>query len=375
MKAVFWISLFAIAYPYLVYPVMLLAINRIFRLPSHTGDLGFKPPVTILMPVHNEGARVARKVANLRSLDYPPEKLQLIAIADGCSDHSVQQLRESGGSSIQIVELDRWSGKAAALNAGLREATGEILVFTDVGIELEPASLRELVAHFSDPGIGCVSGEDYIAGADSEGLYGRLELLLRREEARLHSIAGASGCFYAQRRKLCMPFVAGMAPDFLSVLVTARAGSRSIAEPKARGAMTSTSSQKAEFTRKTRTFLRGITALMGNVPLLNPLTHPRMSFVLWSHKALRWLAPVAMVACLASSFLLRYEPFFALALVAQLAAYLFAVAGLAWPSFGQRVAIMRLAGFFLAVNLAALKAIAWWVGGKRIETWEPTRRP
>ena len=172
-----------------------------------------------------------------------------------------------------------------------------------------------------------------------------------------------------------MPFVAGMAPDFLSVLVTARAGSRSIAEPNARGAMTSTSSQKAEFTRKSRPFLRGITALMGNVALLNPFTHPRMSFILWSHKALRWLAPVTMVTCLVSSLMLRHEAFYAFALAAQVAAYLFAAVGLAWPLIGRRVAILRLAGFFLAVNLAALKAIAWWVAGKRIETWEPTRRP
>jgi cellulose synthase/poly-beta-1,6-N-acetylglucosamine synthase-like glycosyltransferase len=314
-------------------------------------------------------------VENLLSLDYPPGKIQIVAIADGCSDDSVVRLRESGGDRLQIVQLDQWSGKAAALNAGLAQAHGDIIVFTDVGIVLERESLRHLVAHFADQQVGCVSGEDYIAGSDSEGLYGRLELLLRREEARLHSIAGASGCFYAQRRTLCRPFVAGMAPDFLSVLVTAKAGYRSIAEPRARGSMTSTSSQKAEFNRKVRTFLRGITALMGNAGLLNPLRHPRMSFILWSHKALRWLAPVAMGLCLLASWNLRAMPLYAAAFALQLMAYCAALAGLAWPALARRISLLRIAGFFLIVNVAALKAIYWWLSGRRIEVWEPTRRP
>lgn len=375
MKVLFWVSLVAIAYPYAIYPILLVAINRLFRNRSAAASMGHEPSVTILMPVHNEARRLARKIQNLLSLDYPAEKIQIIAIADGCTDDSVQQLHAAGAGRVEVLQLARWSGKAAALNAGVAGARGEIVVFTDVGIELEPQSLRWLVSHFRDPEVGCVSGEDHIAGADSEGLYGKLELLLRREEARLHSIAGASGCFYAQRRSLCRPFLAGMAPDFLSVLVTARSGYRSLAEPRARGSMTSTSSQKAEFQRKVRTFLRGITALMGNAVLLNPFAHPRMSFILWSHKALRWLGPVAMLLCLAASIALREQPFYGLALWCQGIAYAAAVAGWVLPDLARRVSLVRLAGFFLLVNVAALQAAALWAIGRRIETWEPTRRP
>jgi cellulose synthase/poly-beta-1,6-N-acetylglucosamine synthase-like glycosyltransferase len=375
VAVLFWTTLLAITYPYAIYPAMLIFVNRIFNRPIPSGSAGHEPTVTILMPVHNEAGRVGSKVANLLSLNYPPEKIQLVAIADGCSDDSVARLRDSGGDRLQILQLDQWSGKAAALNAGLAQANGEIIVFTDVGIELERESLRYLIAHFADPAIGCVSGEDYIAGADSEGFYGRLELLLRREEARLYSIAGASGCFYAQRRILCRPFVAGMAPDFLSVLVTARAGYRSIAEPRARGSMTSAASQKAEFNRKVRTFLRGITALMGHVGMLNPIRYPRMSFILWSHKALRWLAPVAMVLCLVASWSLRDSLLYAVAFLLQVVAYSAAIAGLVWPALAHRLPVLRIAGFFLIVNVAALKAMYCWLSGERIEVWEPTRRP
>lgn len=375
MQTLFWICLGAIVYPYLGYPLLLIAINRLFGLKPHVAVPAKPPSVTVLMPVHNEAKRVPAKISNLLALDYPRENLQLVVIADGCSDGSAACAREAGGERVEVLELEKWSGKAAALNAGLARARGDIVVFTDVGIMLEPQSLQALTAHFSDPQVGCVSGEDYIAGADSEGLYGKLELLLRREEARLHSIAGASGCFYGQRRELCKPFVPGMAPDFLSVLVTVSAGRRALAEPAARGSMTSTSSQKAEFTRKTRTFLRGITALAGNARLLNPIAHPRMSFILWSHKAMRWLAPVAMAGCLLASWVLRGEPFYAALLVLQVVAYLLAGAATLWPTIAGRLSAARLAGFFLLVNLAALKALWQWLTGVRVEIWEPTRRP
>lgn len=375
MVVLFWICLAAIVYPYLVYPALLVLINRLAGRRAHEPRPGYLPSVTILMPVHNEAKRVPAKIANLLALDYPADRVQIIAIADGCKDDSADSARTAGQGRVEVLELPVWSGKAAALNAGLERATGELIVFTDVGIMLEAGSLQALTAHFADPVIGCVSGEDYIAGADSEGLYGRIELLLRREEAKLHSIAGASGCFYAQRRELCKPFIAGMAPDFLSVLVTVRAGKRALAEPTARGSMTSTSSQKAEFTRKTRTFLRGITALAGNLALLNPFAHARMSFILWSHKAMRWLAPIAMVLCLVASWMLRAETFYAVAFGLQVAAYAAAAAATFWPAQFARISVARLAGFFLLVNLAALKALWQWLTGVRVEIWEPTRRP
>ena len=182
-----------------------------------------------------------------------------------------------------------------------------------------------------------MSGEDYVEGGGSEGLYGRMELFVRREEARLHSIAGASGCFYGMRRSICRPFRPGMAPDFLSVLDTVRSGHRAVCEPAARGAMTATSSQRAEFSRKSRTFLRGLTALFGNAALLNPLRYPAFSFILWSHKLMRWLGPVSLALCLASAFMLRAQPLYAFMFYGQLAFYAMALAALALAGVDRTV--------------------------------------
>lgn len=374
METFFWLCLAAIAYPYAIYPAVLVLVNRLAGLKAHA-SAPYEPTVSIILPVHNEARRIEAKLRNLLELDYPLAKLQILVIGDACTDDTLERAKRFDPSVVTTLALPTRAGKAAGLNAGLERSTGEIIVFTDAAIMLEKPSLRALLAHFADPAIGCVSGEDYIEGAQTEGLYGRLELLLRREEAKLHSIAGASGCFYGQRRDLCKPFVPGMAPDFLSVLVTVKAGKRALAEPIARGSMTATSSQRAEFTRKVRTFQRGLTALFGNAGLLNPFAYPAFSFILWSHKLSRWLAPLPMIGCLVAAWLLRAEPLYLVMFIGQVVLYVAAIAGLIWPALAERVSVVRLGAFFVLVNAAALKALALWLSGSRVEVWEPTRRP
>jgi cellulose synthase/poly-beta-1,6-N-acetylglucosamine synthase-like glycosyltransferase len=375
LELLFWICLVAIAYPYVIYPLLLMAGNRLAGRRMPVPEPGHQPTVSIILPVHNEARRIPEKVRNLLALDYPAEKVQIVVVGDGCTDDSLERAKEAGAGRVEVVSLDQRAGKANALNAGLACVRHEIVVFTDAAIMLEPGALAALTAHFANAEIGCVSGEDHVEGGGNEGLYGELELLMRREEARLHSIAGASGCFYAERRALCKPFVAGMAPDFLSVLNVVRAGYRASCEPRARGSMTATPNQRAEFTRKARTFLRGLTALFGNAALLNPLRFPGFAFILWSHKLARWLGPVAMAGCLLSAAALSADPFYRWLFGLQLLAYAVAIAGLLWPALAERMSLVRIPAFFLLVNLAAAKALLLWLGGVRQEVWEPTRRP
>jgi glycosyltransferase involved in cell wall biosynthesis len=376
-EVVFWVSAVLVTYPYVIYPALLVAINKLGARDRVVAETPSQPTISIILPVANEARRIEAKLRNIFALNYPQARMQVIVVGDGCTDDTLERARALSvdANHVVVTALPQRSGKAAALNAGLALATGEIIVFTDAAIMLDADSLTALLKHFDNPAIGCVSGEDYVEGGGSEGLYGRLELLLRREEAKLHSIAGASGCYYAQRKSLCRPFIGGMAPDFLSVLNTVAAGSRAVCEPQARGAMTATSSQSAEFSRKTRTFLRGITALFGNAALLNPFEYPAFSFILFSHKLMRWLAPIPMFLCLLSAWLMREHSFYLAMLIAQAAFYGLAIVGILWPKASDSNFIVRLSAFFVLVNIAAFKALLLWLIGRRVEIWEPTRRP
>lgn len=375
-EVVFWIAAAGVIYPYLGYPLVLWLLGQLMpqRTEFPTQPDADLPGASLIIPVHNEETRIARKIANTAALTYPPGRLQVIYVSDGSTDGTVGAIRDGGDAATVVIELPTRQGKAAALNAGLDRATHGIVIFSDASIELDKDSLRRIVAPFADPRIGCVSGEDRIAEAGGEGLYGRYELMLRRLESRVHSIVGASGSFYAQRRALCEPFTAGMAPDFLSALRTIDKRYRVITEPSAIGAMTSVKHASDEFERKVRTAIRGMTTLFAHASLINPLRTGIVSLALWSHKILRWTVPFCLLALLASSLVLVLTPFYAAALTAQVIFYLLALGALAGWLRLNRTLPGKVALYFSMVNGGLLAAWYRYGRGTRLELWTPSRR-
>lgn len=374
MELLFWISVAGVAYPYFGYPLVLWALGAVAGKTIAATDPETWPSLSLIIPVHNEAKRLAHKVANTEALDYPRDRLEVLFVSDGSTDDTVAVLRREARAGTDVIELPVRQGKAAALNAGLGRARHDIVVFSDASIELEPGALKALVRPFSDPTVGCVSGEDRIAGGGGEALYGRYELALRRLESAVHSIAGASGSFYGQRRALCQAFTEGQAPDFLSVLRTVAQGARAISEPTAIGAMSSVKSATQEFDRKVRTVIRGMTALFAHGRLLNPLVDARFAFILWSHKVLRWTSPFFLVSGFVASAFLASRPFYGIALAAQLALYGTALLALRGQGGLDRTMAGRIALYVASVHAAMLVAWIRYLRGTRQEIWAPSQR-
>lgn len=373
MATIFWLSVAGVLFPYFGYPLVLVGLRALAgrRVPD---GAAITPTITMIIPVHNEAARIDRKVRNTAALEYPADHLQVLFVSDGSTDDTVARIRAAATPAMTVIELAGRGGKAAALNAGLAAATHEVLVFSDASIELEPGSLRRLVQPFRDPSVGCVSGEDRIGDGGGEGLYGRYELALRRLESAVHSIVGASGSFYAQRRALCQPFTEGLAPDFLSVLRTVEQGARALSEESAIGYMTSVKDPRREFERKVRTLLRGLTTLWDYRHLLNPFRSGTFAFLLFGHKVLRWTAPLFLVGAFVSAAALAAHPFYLFALVVQAAFYL-AAAGALKQRFGlHESSLGRIALYFSASNAAVLVAWMQFFRGVRQELWTPSQR-
>jgi hypothetical protein len=185
---------------------------------------------------------------------------------------------------------------------------------------------------------------------------------------------GASGSFYAQRRTLCGEFPEGMAPDFLSVLNTVEQGYRAISDSDAKGSMTSLSSNQAEFQRKVRTILRGISTLFFKSKLLNPLRFGLFSVELVSHKLMRWCVPFFLLVLLVSNLFLLDQAMYVAFLVGQVLFYALALSSWMGVRVVEKSLVGRVAGFFTIVNVATL--VAWWkyASGVRQEIWNPTRR-
>jgi cellulose synthase/poly-beta-1,6-N-acetylglucosamine synthase-like glycosyltransferase len=375
MKTIFWLAFAGTVYAYFVYPLLLALLARInpknLRLVPNT-DL---PSVSILIPAHNEEAIIAKKLANTVALDYPRDKLEMVVVSDGSTDSTDNIVKGfHADCPLQFFRVESRKGKANALNTGLQHVSGEVIIFSDSSIMLEKNALKAVTKAFADPKVGCISGEDHIPEGGGEGLYGRYELYLRNLESRIGSIVGASGSFYAQRRQLCTPFVEGLAPDFLSVLNSVEQGYRAISEPNAKGIMSAISDTGAEYRRKVRTLLRGMTTLWTKRSLMNPLRNATFAFVLVSHKLMRWLVPLFLLAMVVANIYLLSSGFYLGLFALQLLFY--GLAMMAWLKVGRFD--QRLFGkvplYFTVVNVAILQAWLLFLRGVRQEIWEPSKR-
>lgn len=375
MEVLFWTGLLGATYAYFGYPLLLLIWGKISPRPVRRGE-GASFSVSVVLPVHNEEEQLPDRLENLLDLDFPRGQLEILVISDGSSDATVEIAERVSAldSRVRPIIVSERRGKGNALNVGVRNARHEIVVFTDAGITLEKTSLTAIVAPFSDPAVGCVSGEDEIRERGGEGLYGRYELFLRRRESNIHSLVGASGSFYAQRKELCPEFKEGLAPDFQSVLHVVGKGFRAVSEPAARGAMRAIRRPSDEFRRKVRTLIRGMTALFHYAHLLNPLRFGAFSLFLFSHKLCRWLVPFFLLAMLLGNAALARDPFYMIVALPHGLFYLLAAAALAGVPPVQRSLPGRIAGYFVNVNSAIV--VAWWrfLRGHRTEVWSPSRR-
>jgi cellulose synthase/poly-beta-1,6-N-acetylglucosamine synthase-like glycosyltransferase len=377
---VFWGSLVLFAYPFAIYPLLVLVGGAIVRRTWARAD--GTPSVSLIVTARNEEAGLAAKLDNCLALDYPRGKLEILVASDASTDGTDAIARAYADRGVILARLETRGGKSLAQNAALARATGEVIVHTDATILLDPGALRALVRPLADPRVGCVTSQDRslsagpATGVETAGLYTRYEIAVRNAEARLTSLIGVSGSFYAVRRELRPPLPAEIIDDFAVPLAVIRAGKWVVPEPTAWNDVRRSKDLSQEYRRKVRTFLTGMRALFHHAEMLNPLRHGLTSFQLLSHKLARWLWPFLLVAIFATSAALwPAGPVYALALMAQSALYAAALAGWMHLRAGRTPPRpVRAAYYFALVNVAILHA--WWklARGESTAIWEPTRR-
>lgn len=145
----------AIRYGFLMWFAYLQQVERV----EEPGDTGEYPTVTIIVPAYNEGKVIDAAVERLMWMDYP--YFEVLVVDDGSTDdtyeHAVRLSGLYGSKRLRAITQPN-AGKAMALNNGIANARGEIVVCMDGDSSLEPQSLRQAVKHFRDPTVGAVAG-------------------------------------------------------------------------------------------------------------------------------------------------------------------------------------------------------------------------
>ena len=370
---VFWLCLLLPVYAYLGYPLLIGLIAQLKPAPLRQAEQS--PSVSIIIAAHNEAEHIGAKLQTLLQQDYPSEQLHIIVASDGSSDATVAEAQALADPRIQILDLPR-RGKAHALNEAAAVARGDILVFTDADNRWAKDCLRELLRAFSDPRVGAAGGHIDIphSGAHlglGDQLYRRYESWLRRAESRAGCLVSADGALLALRRSLFQTIPADVTDDFYISTSAAVAGQRIVFVDTAQVLDQGVDEADKQFRRRLRVTVGGLQSLAQRRELLNPLRYGSYALALISHKLIRRLAPLLLIPLLLSNAWLWSEgTFYQLTLLAQLSAYLVALAGLL-DRQRRLPKPFRLAAFLL-VTLAGMSLGLWqFLRGQRYSLWNP----
>jgi cellulose synthase/poly-beta-1,6-N-acetylglucosamine synthase-like glycosyltransferase len=295
----FWVSLGALAWTHVLYPALVELFARLAPRPVQ-GDRGL-PTVALIVAAHGEEAVIERRVANLRELDYPGDRLELIVASDASADRTEELAAAAGARVIRNAR----GGKVAAQNRAVRESESEIVAFSDANATWSPDTLRRLVAPFADPRIAYVCGQlrlEPAEGSNREGLYWRYEMAVRAAESSLGSITGGNGAVYAVRRSAYVEVDPRFGHDLALPYLMVQHGLRAVYEPRAVAFERPTPTNETEYRRKVRMFEHcWLIVLRGKMLRRQP---PGYVVALVSHRHLRYASGLLHLVLLATSLAL-----------------------------------------------------------------------
>lgn len=181
---------------------------------------GYEPSVTFVVPAKNEEDNIYETMRRFGAVDYPGEKIEVIAVNDGSTDRTGPEMgraaRDLAGKVARVSLID-WRenrGKRAGMHAGAHEARGEIVIFVDSDSFVEPSCVRHLVKYFVHPEIGAVSGHTDVYNRDTN-LLTRMQALryyiafkvYKAAESVFGLVTCCPGCCSAYRRSYLAEFI------------------------------------------------------------------------------------------------------------------------------------------------------------------------
>jgi cellulose synthase/poly-beta-1,6-N-acetylglucosamine synthase-like glycosyltransferase len=373
----FYISAGTLIYTFVLYPVLLRCLAY-FKRPVPL-SLDYCPTVSVLICAYNEGAGIHQKLCDTLALDYPRDKMQIVVVSDGSSDDTEQVVQSFADRNVKLLRTSRRLGKTNAQNEGLLLCTGEVVVFSDATTVYNRSAIRYLAAHYKQPGVGAVSGRyQYFdetgnspTGAGSIAFW-NYENHIKMSQSRLATLSGCCGCIYSVRRSAYTSLPPDIISDLVQPLHVIKKGFTVVFEPQAMAYEATTETAHHELAMRIRVITRAMRGLLSVPDLLNPITHPWLSFQLISHKILRWLIPIYLIGIFVGSALLIGEPRFFIVFLAQLFFYVLAATSLMIP-FHRKIRVLGLPLYLCTMSLAAMIGVIQLLRGRKYVVWETVR--
>jgi cellulose synthase/poly-beta-1,6-N-acetylglucosamine synthase-like glycosyltransferase len=374
----FWTAILLVAYVYVGYPALIVLLSYVVR--NRVIREEREPFVTFLITAYNEEKSIQEKLEDTLALDYPKDKLEIIVASDGSTDRTDEIVTGFSEYGVLLCRVEGRVGKTETQNQAVKEASGEIIIFSDATTGYRKDALRKIVRNYADPTVGAVSGRyEYsnpTGGAVGAGtkLFWNYENFIKRRQTEIKTITGCCGCIYSVRRDLYEPLPADIISDLVEPLKILEKGYRIAFEPEAVAYEVTEEKADEEYSMRVRVITRGMNGLAYMKGLLNPGGHPFVAFQLISHKILRWMIPAFLLVAFVANLVLLEKPFFKATMLMQMVVYLFAAAGWFLDRKNKKVKVFSLPLYFCVVNLASIHAALNLLRRRRMITWETVRK-
>ena len=376
---VFWVSLAALGWVYVGYPVVVALLARTRPVVAQrTNDV---PTLTIAIAVHDEADHIADRIEDAFAQASSGARIAEVLVgSDGSTDETdaIVAAMAAQDPQVRLLSLSR-AGQTATQAALFEAARGDVVVLTDAETRFAPGCLAALAEALRDPRVGCATGrlewrdEGATATSAQEGLYWRYERRVRELESRAGVLTAVTGALLAVRRVIYRPVPPTASMDHLLPLYVREAGGLVVYVPGAVATDRPISGLREQFRNRTRTATRGIRANLSMVGKLAPWRHPGPALAIWSHKLLRWATPWFIVLATLSGVGLwvmeGWSGYLVVPVAVLIGALLAGIAHLIIGAGRRPPRVISFARSFAVVNAAF--ALGWLnvLRGREIEVW------
>lgn len=376
-RIIFWMAAFLLFYVYAGYPLLLALVGMFVR--RRCPEPGYCPQISVLIAAYNEEEAIERKIQQTLALEYPAEKLEILVLSDCSTDRTDEIVKAFPDSRVRLVRMAERRGKTHAQNEGIRQARGEVVIFSDATAIYHAKALLYLACNYQDASVGAVSGRyQYFDPGDQSptGLgsvaFWNYENLIKKLQSQIKTITGCCGCIYSVRKAAYTELADDVISDLVQPLQAIRKGYRVVFEDRALAYEETTQSTAEEFSMRVRVVTRAMRGLLSVADLLKPWKFFWPAFQLWSHKVLRWMVPLFLLALLAANLMLMDSPLYRITLAAQLVFYAAAIVNMLAP-LHRKWRPLGIPLFFCTLNAAALVSMVEICRGRKYVTWQTVR--
>jgi hypothetical protein len=314
-EIVFWGSLAVSLYACAIYPLFVWFVSRWARdiqAGDGLGDVESWPSVTLVISANRDEHFIVQRLQNAVSLDYPRGLLQIVVGCAGEGDLTALLARSFDRRQVEVVQSPA-RGDAYVLNACLRQARGEIVVFSDARTLMRADAVRRLARHFRRPAVGGVCGRlvvvDLGNGRFLDRRFSKFGNFIKRCEARLGAFPEVNRGLFAIRKELLVPANEETTVDSsLSTEEVIRRGYQLISDE---GAVATTEANPA--VENLPCLQRLHAEVRHGLSLVWPVVDfPRgtISFFFWLNKIVRRLCPAFLIAAFISNAYLASDSFY-----------------------------------------------------------------